>query len=93
MLKQKMFLLLYDKTIFFNKKIKYIAKIKFIMHIIIQTKINIAFKIFIINYFSKNWDQDYFSDIDQILKYLTRTLTRNITFKKKLTLISFNIQI
>lgn len=68
------------------KKIKYAAKIGYIIYIIIENQIYIAFAILIISCFAKNLGPDYFSTVDQILRYKVSSPDKSITFGEKLTL-------
>lgn len=61
---QKIFLLLYKKLIFFNKKIKYTTKIGVNIYVMVETWINIAFAILIVSCFTKNLESDHFSTIN-----------------------------
>lgn len=76
--------LFYKKPVSLNKKIKYAVKIGFIIYIIAEIYINIIFTIWIISCFIKNPRPDHFRDIDQILRYLTRSQDHEITFGNKL---------
>lgn len=74
----------YKKPVSLNKKIKYAVKIGFIIYIIAEIYINIIFTIWIISYFIKNPRPNHFRDIDQILRYLTRSQDHGIIFGSKL---------
>lgn len=82
MLIQKTNILLSDKLVFFNKKIKYITKIRSIIYTIIKIKLDIIFAMSMVNDFAKNLGLDYFSIIDQILRYLISDIIK-ITFRRE----------
>lgn len=54
------------------------VKIGFIMYTIVETHINITFAILIVSYFTKNLRPNYFSIINQILKYLASSQDKKI---------------
>lgn len=62
---------------------KYAAKIGSIIYTIVETQIDIAFAILMINCFTKNPGPEYFSAINQILKYLAGSPKRGIIFQRK----------
>lgn len=79
---------------FISKKTKYASKIRSIIYVIVERRNNIIFTTLIVNCFSKNLGPEYFSAVNQILKYLAKSENKSITFEKKskLLLISyFNI--
>ena len=53
------------------------------MYIIVETYIDIAFTISMINCFTKNLEPDYFNAIDQILRNLASSQDRKIKFGNK----------
>lgn len=80
---QEILLLLYDKPVFSNEKIKYIAKIRFIIHNMVETLIDIAFAMSMVSHFVKYLERNHFSTVDQILRYLACSLEKDIIFSGK----------
>lgn len=80
---QEISLLFYKKLVTSIQKKKYAVKIRFIIYTIVKTYIDIVFTTSIISYFTKNSKLDYFSDIDQILKYLAGSQDKKIIFGNK----------
>lgn len=53
------------------------------MYIIVKTQINILFAISMVSCFAKNRKRDYFSIINQILRYIASSPKKDITFKEE----------
>lgn len=73
-------LLSYEKPVFSNEKINYVAKIGSIIYTIVETQIDIAFVMSMVNCFAKNLGLDYFGIVNQILRYLASSSEKNIIF-------------
>ena len=82
-LMQETLLLLYKKLVSLTKKTKYMAKIGYIIYAIVETWIDIAFVTLMVSCFAKNLRPDYFSTIDQILRYLVGSQDKAILFGGK----------
>lgn len=83
----------YKKLVFFNKKTKYVTKIGSIMYPMVKTRIDIMFATSMVSHFAKNPGPDYFSAIDEILRYLANSQDKGITFGRKpeLCLVGYSI--
>ena len=67
---QDMILLLSDTLTSELKKAKYVTNIGSIIYAIVESRVNIAFAIFMVSRFAKNSSLEHFYAIDQILCYL-----------------------
>ncbi len=61
------------------------------MYAMVETWVDIAFAISMVSRFAKNPEPDYFSAVDQILRYLASSLEKGITFEgeSKLNLVGY----
>lgn len=74
------------------KKAKYLAKVGSIIYVMVKTRIDIAFTIFMVKRFAKNSSSEHFHTIDQILRWLTGSQDRGITFgeEEELKLVAYS---
>lgn len=80
---RKTYLLSYKKNVSSSEKTKYASKIGSIMYVIVKQRIDIVFATSMVSFFSKNPGLEYFSAVDQILRYLAESQDRGITFREE----------